>query len=627
MFNLFKKKKKNIDTNQVKDFNNILKIIEDFILFEEFNKAEKAIQEVLHKENESFKYYIDTVAEKDKKEELKNFKKKILKIEALKEKNDTKKRKHEINIKQRKKKEEIKFVKQKTTELMKTANFDESIALVNNLIERNLKDVDILNLGNELKKNISKEMEKYKQKKQKEIKRDAFKEAQELIWEIVTSKENENTKTQNTSFLQIIKNKFNFYGSFKKRLKEKRLIDEVNLLLQSQSEKDELTAKAKLAQVHSGISREIYREKISGYEIYGKIMWADKISGDSLGFHKWKNDTTFFIWDATWHGIRAWFIISQLNKKFHELAGTVWLADICLAINNSLKQELKSGNFITSIFFHLTKNKPNSLEFIWMGHEPIFVFRKATGTVEKIIPWWLAAWIRLIKDVFQIKTKEIIFHDGDILITYTDWIVEAKNEFWEMYSIDRVAKKLEEFGRNGKNTLEDIYKKFIDDLKKFTGGKANYSDDVTLLLLKRDKNKDILEGQDVENLIQKEWIEKKYRKKITGKSLEEVREEILRIQKENSLKNIIRSLDILYKTGELPKLKMDCIRYIKEWYIHKKINFYLKKALDNENAFKIGQKNKKMQDKYNVLKELLKKWDYETVISECSSIISKNGNI
>jgi hypothetical protein len=37
-----------------------------------------------------------------------------------------------------------------------------------------------------------------------------------------------------------------------------------------------------------------------------------------------------------------------------------------------------------------------------------------------------------------------------------------------MYSIDRIAKKLEEFSRNGKNSLEDIYKKFIDDLKKFT---------------------------------------------------------------------------------------------------------------------------------------------------------------
>jgi serine phosphatase RsbU (regulator of sigma subunit) len=62
-----------------------------------------------------------------------------------------------------------------------------------------------------------------------------------------------------------------------------------------------------------------------------------------------------------------------------------------------------------------------------------------------------------------------------------------------MYSINRIAKKLEEFGRNGKLSLEDIYKKFIDDLKSFTGGKVNYDDDVTLLLLKRDKNKAVLE--------------------------------------------------------------------------------------------------------------------------------------
>ncbi len=627
MLNFFRKKKKNIDTNAIKDFNNVIKVIEDFIVFEEFEKAEKAINEVLFKENESFKYYIEKVPEKEKKEEIKKFKNKLSKIDSLKEKNDSKRKKHEIYIKERKKKEEIRFVKEKTKELIETGNFDEAISMANNLIERNIKDVKILNLWNNIKKEIAKQIEKYKQKKQKEIKRDTLREAQELIGEIVTNKDDINNKIQHTSIFQRLKNKFNFYGNFKKRLKEKRLIDEVNLLLQSQNEKDELTAKAKLAQVHSWLSREIYGEKINGYEIYGKIMWADKISWDSLWFHKNKTDYTFFIWDATGHGIRAWFIISQLNKKFHELAGNIWLEELAFDVNNSLKQELKSWNFITSIFFNIQKTKHNIIQFIWMWHEPMFVFRKETGQVEKIIPGWLASWIRLIKDVTQIKKKEIPFQDGDILITYTDGIVEAKNEFWEMYSINRIAKKLEEFGRNGKLSLEDIYKKFIDDLKSFTGGKVNYDDDVTLLLLKRDKNKAVLEWQEIDELIQKEWIAKKYRKKISWKSLEEVREEIVKIQKENALKNIIKSLDTLYKTGELPKLKTDCIRYIKEWFIHKKINFYLKKALDNENTFKINQKNKKMQDKYNVLKELLKKWDYETVITECSSIISKNGNI
>jgi hypothetical protein len=120
MLNFFKKKKKNIDTNAIKDFNNIVKVIEDFILFEEFDKAEKAIQEVLYKENESFKYYIENVAEKDKKDELKKYKNKISKIEALKIKNDTKKRKFQIYIRDRKKKEEIKFVKEKTKEFTQT---------------------------------------------------------------------------------------------------------------------------------------------------------------------------------------------------------------------------------------------------------------------------------------------------------------------------------------------------------------------------------------------------------------------------------------------------------------------------------------------------------------------------
>lgn len=498
---------------------------------------------------------------------------------------------------------------------------------MNSLVEKNPHDVKIINISNNLKKQITKQIEKDKQKKQREIKKDTLREAQELIWEIKNIPLDEKEKQQHKSLFLTLKEKLNFYGSFKRRLKDKRLLDEVNLLLQSQNEKNELAAKAKLAQVHSGISREIYGEKMHGYEIYGKIMWADKISWDSLWFHKTKNDYTFFIGDATGHWIRAWFIISQLTKKFHELIGTSksleWLA---MDINNSLKQELKSGNFITSIFFNVYKKNPNNVSFIWMGHEPLFIFRKETGKVEKVIPGWLASGIRIIKDILSIKKKEIIMNDGDILISYTDGIVEAKNADGHMYSIERISKKLEEFWRSGKLSLEEVYKKFIEDLKTFSG-KANYNDDVTILLLKRNKNKEILEQKEIDDMILKEGIDKKYKKQISWKTLEEAREKMQSIQKENSLKIIIKSLDILYKTWELPSLKTNCIRYIKEGYIHKKINFYLKKALENENAFKITQKNKKMQDKYNILKELYKKWDYETVISECSSIISKNGNI
>jgi hypothetical protein len=83
----------------------------------------------------------------------------------------------------------------------------------------------------------------------------------------------------------------------------------------------------------------------------------------------------------------------------------------------------------------------------------------------------------------------------------------------------------------------------------------------------------------------------------------------------------------LYMTGEFLKLKEEATRYIKEWFIHKDINFYLRKAIDNEEIYRINQKNTKMENKYNVLVELMKKKDFSTVIQECNEIITKDWNV
>jgi hypothetical protein len=86
MWSLFKRKNKDIDTSQIKNFNNALKVIEDFIKLEDFEKAQNAITEIKIKENSSFQIYIETVKITDKKNEIEKFKKKILKIDTLKEK-------------------------------------------------------------------------------------------------------------------------------------------------------------------------------------------------------------------------------------------------------------------------------------------------------------------------------------------------------------------------------------------------------------------------------------------------------------------------------------------------------------------------------------------------------------
>jgi len=83
----------------------------------------------------------------------------------------------------------------------------------------------------------------------------------------------------------------------------------------------------------------------------------------------------------------------------------------------------------------------------------------------------------------------------------------------------------------------------------------------------------------------------------------------------------------LYYSWEIIKLKEEAIRFIKEWYIDPKINFYLKKAIANEQKYKIEQKQQRIENKYRVLSELMKKWDYATVAREIEDIIAKDWNI
>jgi len=181
MFNIFKRKNKVINTEKVTDFNNVLKVIGDFIYYNDYKKAEKAIQEVIAKEQESFKNYIETIEEKKKKDELKKFKQKLEKINALKEKLDIKKQKSENEIKEKKKKEELKFTKKQVEELTGNYKFDEAISFLNILLEKYKNDIEVINYINKEKKNISKKIDKYRVRKEKEIKNNTFQEAQELI--------------------------------------------------------------------------------------------------------------------------------------------------------------------------------------------------------------------------------------------------------------------------------------------------------------------------------------------------------------------------------------------------------------------------------------------------------------
>jgi len=635
MFNFFNKKKK-INAEEIKAFDWAIKAIEIYIALSEWSKAKKAIDEIKVKEKESLTSLLEKIslekdqalAEKQKKKETKEYKKKEKKITSLKNKIEKLEAKYIKNAEKERFKIRFSKIKDEIDILIWAKRGLQAMSLLQKFLEENKENTIVVKFYNSEKKVIQKSIDNQRKAEQDKLKNNAKKEALTLIWKTANidelEEESEDDKKAKTSFSKL-KEKLNFYSKLKERIKKKKLLDEINLLIEEDTKVNDDLAAKKLENIHRWLVKELTNNKLRWYDIYGKILWVSKISGDTFGIEENKNKYLYFIWDATGHWIRAWFIITLMTRLFKENISKP-LQELAFNMNNGLKQDLKSRNFVTSIFFEIDKES-KEVAYTWMWHEPILIYRKKEKKIEKIIPWGLAAWIRIIKNKEDVKVNNIKLSDWDVLMTYSDGVLENKSIEWETYWLEKLEESFKLVSEN-QSDIKAIYEYIINDIKLFKGW-SNFEDDATVIVLRRDATKDIIDVEDeyITELKAKEWLKAKDIKKLKWKTKEEIEKELDAIRREKETERILKILENLYYTWEILKLKEEAIRFIKKWFIHKKINHYLKKAIDNEKKYKVEQKNQKMEIKYNILKELYKKWDYSTVIKEVEDIIGKDWNI
>jgi len=640
MFGFWKKKK--VDNNSIEAFDSAIEAIEIFISLSEWEKATKALDEIENKEKESLDYILDKLDQKTdnewinkaEKEKLKEeFKKKQIELKKIRTKLEQNQADYNKNIDSERFKLRFKNIKEEVDSLVWSKEVDAALSILKKFLEENADNSSVVKFYNSEKKKVLKIKKKIDKEKEDKVKKDAESEAMSLIWKTIKTeeekdkqKDKQKDKDESLWFFKKLKNKLSFYNKIKERIKRKKLLDEINLLIEEDSKiKNEIAAK-KLANIHKTLTKEI-DDELQWYELYWKILSADKIAWDAFGFKEHNDKYHFFLWDATWNGVRAWFIITILNRLFNKFSKWSNIWELTFEINNWLKQDLQSRNFITWVFFEIFKDNISKIKFVWMWHVPIYIFRKQTGTTEKIMSKWLAAWIRLIKHPADIKIREFELNDWDILLTYSDWIVENKNSAWEMYGFERLEKAFANISKSWKDTSK-IYDYIINDIKIFKWA-DNFDDDASTIIIKRDIKKDIVNqwSDYLEQIKWKEWLNNNQIRKLKWKSIEDIEKELLVFKKQKETDRIIKILEWYYYTWEILKLKQEAIRYIKEWFIDKKINDYLKKAINNEKSYKIKQKNDRAKNKYEVLAELIKKWDYDTVITEAEAIISSDWDI
>jgi len=629
-------KKKEVQLDQIKGFKDALKAIKTYIYLQEWEKAKKSIDNTRNRETEAF-HELEPKIKDDYKalqRERKIFDKNLNTILKFEKKYEIAKIKYDREIEAKRFKVRFTSIKKELKKLVNTEKNNEAINLLTHFLEANQNRSEVVTFYSKEKKKILKNIQKSQKKDKKKIQDNAELEAIKLAGitlktkkEKAEEKKKRKEEKKNNSFLHNAFEKINFYKRVKETYARKKLLDEVKILLEEESKAKEEIATKKLENIHKWLIKELEKKNMIWYDVYGKILGSDKISGDSFWFCETKNKYFFYIWDATGHWVRAGLIVSILSKTFQEEAPKNDIINLTLEVNNTLKENLENKNFITWLFFEFDKGFKNALNVSGMGHEPLLIYRAKEKKIERIIAWGLAGGIRIIKKAEDIKPKTLSFHKDDIILTYSDGILEAKSDENKIYGIERLEEIFLQSAQ-ANTDIKEIYQDIIEDLKLYRWG-TSFSDDTTVMMFRRNEDKDIVgeESDEIQKIKAKEWLSRKEVRKLEWKSKSELEETLSEIKKDRETKNIISILKTHYLTGEFLKLKEEATRYIKEWYIHKDINFYLKKAIENEESYKIKMKNTKMQNKYNVLLELYKKKDYQTVIQECNEIIAKDGNV
>jgi sigma-B regulation protein RsbU (phosphoserine phosphatase) len=219
-----------------------------------------------------------------------------------------------------------------------------------------------------------------------------------------------------------------------------------------------------------------------------KPAW--EIGWDSYDIIKNESNYYIYVWDATGHGVWAWFIMMMVNSLVAWFSKVyVRWSQIMSAANEVLKPRVKASLLMTVLLLRWNEEQKR-LFMTWAGHEYLMIYKQEKKKCYKIQSGWLA--LGIVKDISKIlKEKEIAFAPGDIVVLYSDWITEAINKpkrdgseimFWEDRLVSVIEKSPNMKSKDYK-TARSVYNNITINLSKFMWYNPIQLDDITLTVI------------------------------------------------------------------------------------------------------------------------------------------------
>jgi phosphoserine phosphatase RsbU/P len=244
--------------------------------------------------------------------------------------------------------------------------------------------------------------------------------------------------------------------------------------------KDKLLAKDEL-EAGRKVQRALLPElspRLEGWSIWLFTRPANEVGGDLVDYLKINGEKIgIVIADVAGKGLHAALLMAKLQATIRALAADYnSISELCTKINTIFHRDSLPNIFASMIYLQL-KPGNSEMHFVNAGHLPPLLI---SDDEIKEIPKSNAA-IGLMNNLSY--SEDIInMKSGEILITYSDGITEAMNEYGQFFEKHRLIKVLSQL-KNYK--FERIGEAIVDAVDSFVGD-AQVNDDLSLIIIKKD---------------------------------------------------------------------------------------------------------------------------------------------
>lgn len=219
---------------------------------------------------------------------------------------------------------------------------------------------------------------------------------------------------------------------------------------------------------------------LRGVEASGRCLMAEKIGGDYYDIMSsgW-SPPAFIIADVSGHDIGAALLMSAFRSALRAEVGIPVLppSAVVRRMNRVLYSDLVKADQFISMSYLQYIHSSRTLRFSSAGHHPVWLYNPGKRSFKSITTDGPLLGIERGEHFYEKKCRVA---KGDIVVMYTDGLIEAKGPAGKRFGMMRLKKSIANYA---KGSPRRIVNGLCDDVQKFVG-RLPLKDDVTLLVLK-----------------------------------------------------------------------------------------------------------------------------------------------